>query len=158
MGWAPPRLSLSRADTGTYRRTGGQKSLFSTAFKRNAEKQQRAAVTPQDVGNSRTGKTPVIRGEITLFFQQHTNLPCRGMTTCKTGLKRQLNANTSRKKEEKKGILKHHLHLKCVKVCCPGVFMVWLQGWLKALGSWQGLTLNDHDIIFTLGIDRKSVV
>lgn len=84
MSWAPPRLSLSRADTGTYRRTGGQKSLFSTAFKRNAEKQQHAAVTPQDVGNSRTDKTPVIRGEITLFFQQHANLPCRGMTTCKT--------------------------------------------------------------------------
>lgn len=41
----------------------------SIAFKRDIEKQQRAAVMPQDVGNSRTGKTLVTRGE------NHTFLP-----------------------------------------------------------------------------------
>lgn len=118
----------------------------SIAFKRNIEKQKCGAVTPQMQGTVRTGKTPVTRGE------KHTFLP----PAHKHALQRDdymqdwLEEATLCKYITEEGVeekhLKHHFHLKCARVCCPVVFTVWLQGWLKALGSWQGLILNDPDI------------
>lgn len=122
----------------------------SIAFKRNIEKQQCAAVTPQDVGNSRTDKTPVIRGQNHTFLPPAHKPALQRHDYMQDWLEEAALCQCIMEEGAEERQLKHQLHLKCVRVCCPLFFMVWLQGWLKALGSWQGLVLNDPDIFLHL--------
>lgn len=96
----------------------------SIAFKGNIEKQQHAAVTPQDVVNSRTGQTPIIRGEKHTFLPPAHKPALQRDDYMQDWLEEATLCRNIMEEEAEERQLQHHLHLKCARVHCPAVFMV----------------------------------
>lgn len=95
---------------------------MSIVFRINIEKHQPVAMTPQDMGNNRIDNRPMIKGEVTfIFFHRIQTCLAEGFYCMQGWLEEALCANTLWKKEQKKGVIKQHLHLKSVNLCCYDV-------------------------------------